>query len=501
MAQSTLLRSQMGDLLKCRYRRRNSMGLFQKTTKTIVCMFSIMTIFACTNEAQDLGREDEVSDTSKLEHMELAATNLNADRSAHTATLLTDGRVLVVGGSTDARAEILDQNGTNPQFSGALATNRLNQAAVLLQNGSVWVVGGQPQGGGDYLASTELFDPTTGIFSAGPSLSTARKVPTLNLLHNGKVLICGGQSDFSTYLDTCELYDPTAETITLVPGTMQHARAGHTTVLLQDGDVLICGGLEAQNTPVASCDTYNVETNTFTAVQPMNEARASHTATILMYAWESPYHRVLVVGGRSSSMALASSEIYDPETNTWSEGGSLFQARYLHSASLLPDKCIAITGGYSGSAALDSTEIYCPELLLPCLQILPLEDVSCLWGLGICPGINFGDTAPNTPVTRTLSLSNCGDMPLNISSMSWGPASPNNIERPFQEVNPFPNLILQRGETYEIDITFLPVTENALYTSSILFYSNAEKYLWDDEYTPDGSPASWSVEGSCTAAK
>ncbi len=308
------------------------------------------TLVACSNEAQEqVG--GEAPEKVELGRLELASTNLATSRTAHTATLLTDGRVLVVGGSTDARAELLDQNGANPQFTGALATNRLNHAAVILQNAKVMVVGGQSQGGGDYLVSTELFDPATETFSAGPSLTVARKAPTLNLLHNGNVLICGGQSDFSTYLNTCEIYDPTAETVAAVPGSMQHARAGHTAVLLQDGNVLICGGMEAQNSPVASCDRYNAGTNTFTAVQPMYEARASHTATVLTDG------RILVVGGRSASSALASTEAYNPFANTWIDSGELSQARYLHSASLLPDGRVVIVGGYSGSVGLDSVEI------------------------------------------------------------------------------------------------------------------------------------------------
>ncbi len=214
------------------------------------------------------------------------------------------------------------------------------------------------KGGGDYLTSTELYDPATGTFSAGPTLLTARKAPTLTLLGNGNVLICGGQSDFSTYLNTCEIFnslewEPESPEglITQMETTMGDARAGHTATLLQNGDVLICGGIRAQNTPNSSC--YLFSEGTLSAVQPMNEARASHTATVLVDG------RVLVVGGRSASAALASSEIYNPETNAWSDADNLSQARYLHSATLLPDGCVVVAGGYSGSAALDSVEIYC----------------------------------------------------------------------------------------------------------------------------------------------
>ncbi len=327
------------------------MKLLHNATTAMVFTLSIYFIVACSNQPQD-PVSGKASNTPELGRLELASTNLATGRTAHTATLLTDGRVLVAGGSTDSRAEILDQNGVNPQFTGALATNRLSHSAVLLQNGKVWVVGGV-EGVSNYLASTELYDPSAGTFSTGPSLTVARKSPTLNLLRDGKVLICGGQSDFSTYLDTCDLYDPTVETVAAVPGSMHHARAGHTAVLLQDGNVLICGGMQAQNSPVASCDRYNADTNTFTAVQPMNEAMASHTATVLTN------NMVLVTGGRSTTAALSNTEIYDPQSDAWFDGGNLLQGRYLHSANLLPDGCVIIAGGYTGTGALASNETFC----------------------------------------------------------------------------------------------------------------------------------------------
>ncbi len=327
----------------------------------VIVLFHIFGLSACSQEVQTPTNAKTWED-EELGRLELASTNLGTGRTAHTATLLTDGRVLVVGGSTDARAEILDQNGANPQFTGALSTNRLSHAAMLLQNGNVWVVGGV-EGVSNYLASTELFDPAIGTFSAGPNLTTARKSPTLNLLRNGKVLVCGGQSSFSGYLNTCDLYDPTGGIVTAVPGTMQEARAGHTAVLLQDGNVLICGGLRAASTPNATCDRYNADSNNLTAVQPMNAGRAAHTATVLADG------RVLVVGGRSVTTTLASAEIYDPNENTWSDGGSLSQARQSHSATLLPDGSVVVAGGYSGSQALNSVEIYtafAPQAGEPC---------------------------------------------------------------------------------------------------------------------------------------
>ncbi len=78
-----------------------------------------------------------------------------------------------------------------------------------------------------------------------------------------------------------------------------------------------------------------------------------HTATLL------PDGRVLVVGGWNDSGALASAELYDPATGTWTATGGLAAARYDHTATLLPDGRVLVVGGY-GSGYLASAEVYDP---------------------------------------------------------------------------------------------------------------------------------------------
>ena len=127
------------------------------------------------------------------------ATNapVNTPRYSHTATLLTDGRVLVAGG----------------------------------YNGS-------------YLATTEIYDPFTGTFAAGPNMTTNRSSHTATLLPNGKVLVVGGSLQsgfFQTTLGTTELFDPLSGTWTPT-GTLNNPRSGHTATLLPNGKVLVTGG-------------------------------------------------------------------------------------------------------------------------------------------------------------------------------------------------------------------------------------------------------------------
>src|SRR6202140_915860 len=76
----------------------------------------------------------------------------------------------------------------------------------------------------------------------------------------------------------------------------------------------------------------------------MSTARNSQAGTILSDG------RVLVVGGQDASgNTLASAEIYNPTTQTWTLTGSMTTPRYLHSASLLPNGQVLVAGGWAST--------------------------------------------------------------------------------------------------------------------------------------------------------
>jgi Galactose oxidase, central domain len=120
-----------------------------------------------------------------------------ATRASATATTLSSGRVLVVGGYTaDQRAELYDpESRTFSLTAGLMSIARSGHTATLLPNGTVLIAGGQSTA--TATASAELYDPSSGTFSTTGSMTVPRGLHTATLLPNGKVLIAGGGSSTS----------------------------------------------------------------------------------------------------------------------------------------------------------------------------------------------------------------------------------------------------------------------------------------------------------------
>jgi hypothetical protein len=138
-----------------------------------------------------------------------------------------------------------------------------------------------------------------------------------------------------------------------VPGLTQ-GRFGHTATLLKDGRLLVAGGQEARKQALATAEVYNPTTKTWSTAGSMSEARGlGHTATLLEDG------RVLVVGGSGTA------EIYDPSTGNWSPTGNLVEPRIRHSATLLGDGRVLVAGGQdptrTGEQQTESAEVYDPS--------------------------------------------------------------------------------------------------------------------------------------------
>ena len=201
--------------------------------------------------------------------------------------------------------------------------------------------------------------PAPAQFAATGSMTSARDGHTATLLPDGTVLVAGGHATgVAGSFVSAERYDPA--TGTFIPtGSMAQPRMGHTATTVQrDGGarVLIVGGFDdnSQKT-TASAELYDPATGTFAATGSLSQARFGQTATLLADG------RVLIAGGQSRALALNSAEVYDPKTGMFVPAGPMAQSRFGQTATLLPNGQVLVAGGYNASQMwLASAELYDP---------------------------------------------------------------------------------------------------------------------------------------------
>ncbi len=289
---------------------------------------------------------------------------MHAARGNHTATLLSDGRVLIAGGSPGesghaSPAELYDPASGTFSVTGTPGSVRSGAMAVLLHDGRVLIaggfLGGTPPGP---MASAELYDPATGKFSPTGSMSVARMHATATLLPDGRLLVAGGENPPGTPYASAELYDPATGKFSPT-GSMSTGRSLLISALLPDGRVLVAGGwnFDATNTSacLASAELYDPKTGTFTAAGAMPIPRSGSVATTLADG------RVLIFGGYDGTSFLASAELYDPKAATFAETGSMSTIQRQATATLLTNGEVLIAGGFDpDQKALATAELFEP---------------------------------------------------------------------------------------------------------------------------------------------
>lgn len=288
-----------------------------------------------------------------------SAGEMQVARAGHTMTMLPNGRVLVTGGA-DIAGGVLRYLASveiyNPATGiwtarASMRVGRLAHTATLLNDGTVLVAGGEardPTGVAAPVRSTEIYDPTSNTWMAGPDMLSTRRDHTAVLLTSGDVFIAGSSNDIDAGA-LAERYDPVAgEWVAAAP--MALPRFGHTTTLLDDGSVLVAGGA-ADN----SAERYLPNTNMWLSAGTMSAQRSEATATRLLNG------HVLVAGGLSEGTRIANAERYDPDTNAWSPAGALATGRNNHIATILAEGGVMVVSGeFQSLGALASVEIYDP---------------------------------------------------------------------------------------------------------------------------------------------
>ncbi len=247
--------------------------------------------------------------------------------------------------------------GRIPPYRSMNVAARLAAAAVLATmaiGGAIYVLGpnGATVGGPSATPAVSpgptktsaAVQPVARTWTATGRMIQARDRQTATLLPDGRVLVAGGGAD-GTELAAAELYDPRTGSWTAT-ASMADARMMHSATLLRDGTVLVAGGFSCRErdrdcAPLASAELYDPRTGSWTATGNMIAGGSARAAMLL------PDGTVLVAGGRGGprrSDAVASAEVYDPRTGAWTATGSMLVAADNLAATLLPDGTVLVGG-------------------------------------------------------------------------------------------------------------------------------------------------------------
>lgn len=268
------------------------------------------------------------------------------------AVLMADGKVLITGGGYSGASkgsEIFDPAAGGGAGASTLTADMLkpreSHTMTRLPSGKVLVAGGG--GVGPSLAESitaELFDPATKTYSAtGNLVDILRMMHSASLLSTGKVLIAGGYGNGEGSLSSTELYDPATGKFTAGPA-MLVVRYNHTATTLPSGKVLILGGWG--NGYVSNADLYTPSPTgigAFAKTGSLAEGRTTPATALL------PSGKVLTAGGDNGG-AAAFADLWDPAADAgkgaWTSTVALPAGRYGHAASTLPSGKVLISGGY-----------------------------------------------------------------------------------------------------------------------------------------------------------
>ena len=349
-----------------------------------------------------------------------ATGNMTTPRSFHTATLLSNGKVLIAGGSVaieapTATAELYDQDSGTFSSTGSMTTPRMAHSATLLPDGKVLIAGGTIKAGQGLTPSksAEIYDPSTETFVATGNLLGDHVCQQAYLLGNGKVLIAGGtahndqppyaelydpatgtfaatgkyvtdtlvygfntcEGSASTLLadgrvlivweeDAAEIYDPQtgAFTETGKPAALSYGDGLPTASLLMNGKVLVAGGADDGGVH-KSTELFDLSSGSFTPAASMSASHTYHSATLLASGI------VMIAGGvLFGGTVIAATELYDPVSDAFRTGSPMLASRCCHTATSLNDGRVLIAGGTGNVASL--AELYTPDVLIPAPVLL-----------------------------------------------------------------------------------------------------------------------------------
>jgi hypothetical protein len=281
---------------------------------------------------------------------------MSAPRAAHTATLLQDGSVLLVGGCAadgcsayGATSERFDPRSNRFSPSGSMSIGRSSHSAVLLADGRVFVSGGWTRG--VVTGTSEIYDPKSGKFSSAAAMTTPRAGHTAVTLPDGRILLMGGERATQEGLDSVEIYDPERGNFHTA-GNLMVPRLSHAAFVMRDGRVLVIGGRSGRGQVLATAEIYDPATGRSTPTGTLSVPRHKFGAAQLADG------RIIVVGGSDRDEAGArytSTEVYEPSQGSFGTGPELTRPRYKLDGGVvaLKDGRVLVAGGADAAEVLD----------------------------------------------------------------------------------------------------------------------------------------------------
>ena len=296
-----------------------------------------------------LGRVRSFYRTTDVEGAATTCTTQVAARKGHSATLLKDGRVFIAGG-------------------------------VMLRPADSTI---------RYWETTEFYEPASGRFVSGPSMSWVREAHTATLLKDGRVFLAGGVGLNGDTIDTWKvalIFDPDSHRFNN-PVAMQEQRANHTATLLADGRVLLAGGT-FNDRELQTTEIFDPETNTTCLGPALSEPRSHHSAVLVGPS------QVVIVGGRGSGRVLSGVEVIS--VGACGTGAStrltqgLSQGRsHVAAAKIVGTSAILVAGGFGGvvsspdvGTGLNSIEIIQIDSVNPASSTLSCSNLTLIQGRG-----------------------------------------------------------------------------------------------------------------------
>jgi hypothetical protein len=281
---------------------------------------------------------------------------MSVPRENHQAVRLQNGQVLVAGGNNAsgilASAELYNPSTGTWTATGSMITASSRFSLTLLPDGQVLAAQG---------TSAELYNPATGSWTATGSAPNGVGGPNAALLENGEVLAIGESISTASalYNSSTGTWSATGSTGTTIINPI--------TPRLLNGEVFVTGGFQSGQRSYSTAALYDPSIGQFTVETGPCSCRAFNGALLQT-------GKVLVAGGMitvpgnpyPTSETINSAELWDLSTQAWTSTGNLHDSRAGESVTVLPNGQVLVAGGSqftkhsSGVVILSSAELFTP---------------------------------------------------------------------------------------------------------------------------------------------